>query len=138
MDLLNLVTQRCLQMCRETYCQEPIYDHVLYCVPALKTELLDVNEITNILLNEDGRYRPSIRLSADAITEKETVINVSWGNDFMDPDEWTDFDPPKNLRVKFEPFIPMGPPLNDLSAEDLNNFENGRPFTRIKLPQYKR
>jgi hypothetical protein len=89
--------------------------------------LLELDEAIPLLLRDDGFHRPAIRLSPIALFADATVIMISWGNDGMDKDEWSEILP--ELSFTHEPFVIMGPPLPI-------TWQENDPIPRQKLPQF--
>lgn len=108
-DLFKRASARCLENFVHHSSAGPVPGNTLYTVSAFNTDLLTRDQALSHLLRDDGSFRPSIRLSPVAQTESETVIDIAWGDDAMDPGEWTDTLPPATLRFAFEPFVIMSP-----------------------------
>ena len=145
LSLFDQAIARCLEVLKTKYTDQMIPSGILFTFSSAAgsseaasgnaPNLRNRDQAADVLLHEDGRFRPTIRLSPVGLTDTGIVIEISWGDSCGDED-WIEVLPRKEVRFKYEPFVVMGPDLALLDEQDQKLYEAGQPLSRkLRLPQ---
>ncbi len=143
--LFDLAIARCLEVLKTKYTDQTTPSEVLFTFSSAaafggtgsvaRKDLRNREQATDILLHEDGRFRPTIRLSPVGLTDTALVIEITWGNSYGD-EAWTEVPPSKDVRLKHTPFVVMGPDLGLLDEQDQKLYEAGQLLSKkLRLPK---
>lgn len=137
-DLFSRATAECLRVAKAKYCEGPVFDKVFYIISGHDQDFKSQEEALTFIF-KDGKFRSTIRLAPIANTTDATIIEISWGDDVMDSQEWTNKIHTSALSFRYEPFTITGPPLpQKTSWEDVKKIDAGViPWPKIRLPLWQ-